>query len=114
MTVARVFTQTHICDYEEGWELSTDELYGLDHRTLRVVGSCAQGIFGSGCERHTEEDDTSETFGHKRLKEGDELIQAEAVLVGEGRDRSNLVRVVGDEERVDEHRLERVVSMFEI
>lgn len=105
MAMGRVFAEADVGDDEEGGEAGSEEANGLDDGTLGVVGRGAEGVFDVGSDGNAEEDYGAETFADEGFKVRGELVEAAAVLVGEGWDKSLFVRLVRYEEWVDEHGL---------
>ena len=103
--VGRVLAEADIGYDEEVGEGAAEKADSRDNGALRVVCCGSQGVFGGGRERDAEEDDGFQALGYERGEEGDELVGAHASLAGETGDERAFVRVVGDEERVDEHAL---------
>ena len=103
VAVGSVLAETDVGDDEERGEAGAKKTDGLDDRALRVVGCGAEGVFDAGGDRDTKEDYGTETFPYERFEMGDELIEAAAVLVGEGGNEGLFFSLVGYEEGVDEH-----------
>ena len=101
VAVGGVLAEADVADDEEGGEGGAEEADALDDGAGRVVGGGAEGVFGGRGEGHAEEDDRAQAGGDERAEEGDEFVEADAVLVREGGDRGEFVRVVGYEEWVD-------------
>ena len=106
VTMGGVFAKADISNNKEGWEARSQQLNGLDDRTLRVVSSGAKGIFGTMGDGYTEENDRTKAFVYKRGEVRYDFFDATAVLVWEGRDQGFLVGLIGDEKWVDKHGLE--------
>ena len=109
MAVGSVFTEAHIGNDIEIWETGFEETNGLDDGALRIVGGGTEGIFGVGNEGDAEEDYRPESFGNERGKVGDQFGDTTAMLVRQRGNRAFFVGIVGNKERVDEHRLMRKV-----
>ena len=105
MAVRGVLAQADVAGDEEAGEGAAEEADAGDDGALRVVGGGAEGVFGGRGERDAEEDDALEALGDERLQEGHELVEADAALARQAGDGGHLVRVVGDEDGVDEHAL---------
>ena len=105
MAVGSVFAEADVGDDEEGGEAGAEEADGLNDGTFGVVCCCAEGVFDIGGDGDAEEDYGAQAFAHEGLEVGDQFVDAPAVLVGEGRYEGFFVILVGDEERVYEHRL---------
>lgn len=105
VAVRGVLAEADVDGDEELREALAQESDGLHDGALGVVGRRAEGVFAAGLQGHTEQDDGLQAFAHEGLEEGDELVEAAAVLPGEGGDQGLVVFDVGDEERVDEHGL---------
>lgn len=112
VAVRGVFAETDIGDNEQGGESGAEEANGLDDRTIGVVGRGAQGIFHVGSCGYTEKDDGAETFADERFEVRDEFVDSAAMLVGKRGNERFFLGGIGDEERVDEHRLSTEVSLY--
>ena len=106
MTMGGIFAQADVNDDEEVGVGFAEEADSGDDGAVLVVGCGAEGVFCVGSERDAEENDGAEAFGYEGADEFDDFVQAESVLVWEGRDGGDFFRVVGQEERIDEHCLE--------
>ena len=103
VAVGSVLAETDISDDEERGEAGAKKTDGLDDRALRVVGCGAEGVFDVGGDGDTKEDYGTEAFPYERFEMGDELIEAAAMLVGEGGNEGLFFSLVGYEEGVDKH-----------
>lgn len=113
VAVGGVFAETHVCDDEKVWKCAAEESNSADDGTLGVVCTRSQGVFCAGGNGDTEEDNGFEALVYEGCEVGDKSVETAAVLVGKRGDEGFFVGLVGDEERVDEHRLwDRVSAMF--
>ena len=111
MAVRGVFAQADVGDDEKAREAAAEEADGLDDGTFWVVGGSAQGVFDVGAHGYAEEDHGLQAFADEGFEVRDYFVDAAAVLVGQGRNEGFFFVVVGDEERVYEHRLRSVISV---
>ena len=103
VAVGCVLAEADIGDDEERGEAGADKTYGLDDWALGVVGCGTEGVFDIWGDRNTKEYDGTETFPYERFKVRNELIEAAAVLVGEGGYEGLFFSLIGYEEGVNEH-----------
>ena len=103
VAVGGVLAKADVGADEELGEALAEEADRLDDRAIRIVGRGTEGVLAAGLEGDAEEHDGLEALVDQGLEEGQELVDAAAVLAGERRDERLLVIVVGHEERVDEH-----------
>lgn len=105
VTVRCVFAETDVGDDEELWESLSEESDAGHDWALWIVGGGPESIFGAWCDWDTEEDDGLQSLAHERFEEWDKPVDTAAVLVWEGGNDGLLVVLVGNKERIDEHRL---------
>ena len=108
VAMGSIFAETDVGDYVKAWETGADETDCLDDGTLWVVGGSPEGVFGAGFEGHAEQDYGAQTLADQWFEMRSYLVDAAAVLVWEGGNGRFFVIVVGNEERVYEHRLRTV------
>lgn len=86
VTMRGVLAEAHVYGNEELREALAQEPNGLHYGALGVIGRRAEGVFGAGLQGHAEQHHGLETFTYEGLEEGNELVEAAAVLAGEGGD----------------------------
>ena len=105
VAVGGVLAKTDIGNDEERREASAEETDGLHHWALGVVGCSTEGVFNIWRDRDTKKDYRTEAFPYKRVEVGNELVDAAAVLIGEGGNEGLFFGLVRYKEGVDEHGL---------
>jgi hypothetical protein len=98
-----IFAKTNIGDDEELREALTQKTDRGDDWAFRVISRSAKSIFNARCNWYAKENDGSEAFANERFQEGDDSVDAEAILVREGGNECFFVVLIGDEKREDKH-----------
>jgi len=104
VSVRGVFTEADVGGDVNVGEEGLDLLGCLDDGSVRVVGGGAALVL-LAIHRHAKQNHAPQALLHKRAQELLELVHAPAALTGERLNFNARVRVVGDEDRVHEHRL---------
>lgn len=110
VTVGSVFAETHVGNDEQCGKLGAEEADRLNDRSIRIISGSAQGVFDVRSCGYAEKNDGAEPLADKRLEVRNESIDAASMLVGKGGDEGFLVWGVGDEERINQHRLGTEIS----
>lgn len=105
MAMGGILAEADICNDEELREALAKEADGGHDRAFWVIGSSSKSIFGTWRNRYTKEYDGAESFADEGFEEGDDFIEASTVLIGKRGNEDFFIILVGDEKRVDKHRL---------
>jgi len=82
MAVGGIFTKTNVGYNEElGKSLAQETNAGHDG-AFRVVGGGSKGIFNIWCNWNPKKYDRPKTLADERFEEGNDFIDAAAVLIG--------------------------------
>lgn len=106
VAVRGILAEADIGADEDLRETTEDELNGLDNRALGIISCAAQNVLGARLLGNTKQHDRSQSLVDKRLEEGRQPVDADLVLARKRGHMDHVVLAIGDEDGVNEHRLQ--------
>ena len=105
VSVGSVFAEADIGDDVHVGELLANEANGLNDGALGIVCRSTQSILGRWRKGDAKEDNGAQAFVDQGGQERNKTVDATTKLARQGRNWRLFIKIIGDEERVNEHGL---------